>query len=139
AEGMLGRKRDRVNDDVELTPLLGDPLEHGLHLAGLVDVERHEDLRLELLGERRDELLGLLVEIGDRDVGAERPQPPGAAPGDRLIVGDADHEGLAALELRQNARDAHAVLAFSGWRSVRPASSASVWRAIISSSSVGTT
>mgnify|MGYP000040801354 CR=1 FL=1 len=39
---LLGRKGDRMNEDVEATPFPGDLLEHGLELAGLADVEGHE-------------------------------------------------------------------------------------------------
>jgi hypothetical protein len=126
AQRLLGREGDRVHQDVEPAPFLGDVLEHGLHLARLADVHRQEQLGVELVGERLDEPFGLLVEIGDRDVGAERAQPLGAAPGDRLVVGDADHEGLAAFEMRQNAWNGHAVLAFCSSLSFRPARSARV-------------
>src|SRR5262249_31902883 len=41
---------------------------------------------------------GLVVEVGHRELGAERPKGLGASPGDRLLVGDADDETSLALE-----------------------------------------
>ena len=60
-------------------------------------VQRHEDRRLDLARERLDVGLGLVVEIGDRELGAEGAEGAGAAPGDRLVVGDADDQAAACL------------------------------------------
>ena len=95
---VLRRKGDGVHDEIELAPVLGDALEHRLHLAGRVHVERHDDRRFELARERLDVFLRLVVEIGHGDLGAERPERLGAAPGDRIFVGDADDEALLAFE-----------------------------------------
>ena len=103
-------------------------------------VQRHEDRRLELARQRLDEALRLLVEIGDRELGAERAEGLGAAPGDRLVVGDADDQALLAFEQRRLARREWSCRPLVLRRLARAAdSSASVCRAIISSSSVGTT
>src|SRR5262245_33245095 len=126
-----------MNERVEAPPFRRDPLEHRFRLPRLRDVQWHDDLRFELFRQRGDELLGLLVEVGHCELGAERAQPFCAAPGDRLLVGDADDQGLASLKLRANALNRHAILASSIRRALDRA--ASVWRAIISSSSVGTT
>ena len=75
-----------------------DPLEHLLHLPFDHDVERHEDRRLQRLGERLDMLPGAVVQIGDGELGPERAKRPGASPGDRLIVGDADDKTLLPLQ-----------------------------------------
>ena len=95
---VLGRKGDRVHDEIELAPVLADAFEHRLHLAGRVHVERHEDRRFELAGQRLDVFLRLVVEIGDRELRAERPERLGATPGDRVIVGDADDQSLLAFQ-----------------------------------------
>ena len=95
---LLGREGDGMDDEIELAPLLGDALEHRLHLAGRVHVERHEDRRFQLLRQRLDIFLCLLVEIGDGELGAERAEGLGAAPGDRVLVGDADDEAPLAFE-----------------------------------------
>ena len=50
------------------------------------------------LRERLDMLLGFFIQIGDGQFGPERAKRLGATPGDRLIVGDADDQALAALE-----------------------------------------
>ena len=39
-QGFLGRKRDRMNEKVELPPFLLNLLEHRLGLSGSTDVER---------------------------------------------------------------------------------------------------
>ncbi len=87
-----------MQQEVELAPLLLDPLEHLLHLAFDHDVERHEDRRFQRLRQRLDVFLRLFVQIGDGEVGPQRTKRLGAAPRDRLIVGDADDQALLALE-----------------------------------------
>ena len=87
-----------MKQEVELAPLLLNALEHLFDLAFDHDVERHEDRRLQRLGQRLDVLLGLFVQIGDGEVGAERTKRLGAAPCDRLIVGNADDQPLLAFE-----------------------------------------
>ena len=103
----LRGERDRVQREVEPAPAPFDRLEHRLELALDLDVERQEDRRLELLGQRLDVGLGLVVQIGDGELGAERAERPGAALGDRVLVGDADHEALLALEAAQVGIERH--------------------------------
>ena len=62
------------------------------NLSGLLDVERQDQARLNLLGERTNIALGLLVRVGDRQFGAEGAQLRRAAKGDAMFVGDADDE-----------------------------------------------
>ena len=124
--------------DVELAPLLLDGVEHRLQLALRLNIERHEDRGLDFLGQGLDIGLCLVVQIGNGEIGTERAKGLGAAPGDRLIVGDAGNERLLALEQRQGGDIDHARFSLSSdagcVRRTR-----SVWRAIISSSSVGMT
>jgi hypothetical protein len=65
---------------------------------GGAHVERHQDRGFELAGERLDVFLCFVVEVGHRQLGAERPESLGAAPGDRLLIGDADDETSLAFE-----------------------------------------
>src|SRR6185436_2854465 len=97
----LRRESDRVNEDVEPAPGGADRLEHRFELAVDGDVERQEERRLELAGERLDVRARLVVEIGDRDLGTELAERLGAAPGDRAVVGDADDERANAGENRR--------------------------------------
>ncbi len=131
-----------MKQEVELSPLLLDPLEYLFGFTFDHDVERHEDRRLQRLGQRLDVLLGLFVQIGDGKVGTERTKRLGASPRDGLIVGDADDQPLLALQrdlgLGIN-RDIHDTLSRFWFDDGRFMSSASVCCAIISSSSVGTT
>ena len=92
---LLRREGDRMDDEIELAPRLGDPFEHRLHLARHAHVERHDDRRFEFACERLDVFLGLVVEIGHREFGAERAECLGAAPGDRMFIGNADDEALS--------------------------------------------
>ena len=57
---------------------------------------------------------GLVVEIGDRHLGAQPPEGQGAAEGDRVGVGDPYNQSLAALE--SSVRwGIHRKLLFLGW------------------------
>ena len=94
----LRRKGDRMHDEIELAPFGRDPLEHRLELALGHHVHRHEDRCLDLARQRLDMRLCLVVEIGDREIGAEGAKGSGTAPGDRVVIGDADDETLAAFE-----------------------------------------
>ena len=95
---LLGREGDGVDDKIELAPVLGDTFEDRLHLAGRAHVERHHDRSFQLAGERLDVFLRLVVEIGHRQLRPERPERLGAAPRDRLVVGNADDEAPLAFE-----------------------------------------
>jgi hypothetical protein len=87
-----------MQGDVETPPGLPDPLEDGFELALPPNVQGQQDGRLELPGQGFDERAGLVVEVGDRQRGPLTPERPGAAVGDRLVVGDADHERFLARE-----------------------------------------
>ena len=78
-----------------MAPILADAFKHSLDLAGYANVERQQDRGRNFVGEWLDEPLGLVVEIGDGKLRAERAECLGATPGDRLIVGDTDDEALA--------------------------------------------
>ena len=95
---LLGRPGDGVHQDVQPPPVLGDALEQRLQLARLRDVERHEDGRIQRPRQRLDVGLGLLVEVGDRQLGAQLAEGARAAVGDGVLVGDAHHERLLVLE-----------------------------------------
>ena len=75
-----------------------NPLKHLLRLSLEIDIERHEDGRLKLLGERFDIWLGALVKIGDRDLGAQGSKSARTSPADRVFVGNADDQRLLAFE-----------------------------------------
>ncbi len=94
----LGREGHRVHQHVELAPLLGDPLEQRLLLASVLHVERHQDRRAHRFGQRRHMRIGLVVEIGDRELGAKLAKGPRAAPRDGFRVGHADHQHARAQQ-----------------------------------------
>ena len=122
-----------MQGDVEAAPGLSNAVKNRLQLALPLHVERREDRRLQLLCQRLDVGLGLVVEVRDCQVGAEFAKGAGTAVGDRVLVGDADHQRLLAREDRAGSVNAHAATLLFG-----PASTRRVWRAMISSSLVGT-
>ena len=98
---VVGRRvGDRVQHEVEPAPALADRVEDRFHRAGLLDVERHRDRRGQLARQRLDVGPCLVVEPGHRELGAAVAEHAGAAVGDAVLVGDADHQALAAAEQR---------------------------------------
>ena len=86
-----------MHKEIELSPILFDPLKDGLHMTGRLDVKRHENRRLKLVGKRLHVFLGLLVAIGDCDLRSQRAERLSAAPGDGPVVGDSDDQSLPAF------------------------------------------
>ena len=95
---ILRRERDRVDEKIELSPFLANSIKYRLRLPGNADIQRHEDRRFELARERLHMFLCLFIEIGDGEVGSQGAERLGAAPGDRLLVGDADDQAFAPFE-----------------------------------------
>ena len=58
---LLWCERNRMHDEVQLAPILGNSLEYGFHLPGHADIERHHDGSLKSTRQRIDMLLGLVV------------------------------------------------------------------------------
>ena len=88
-------------------------LEDCLHLAGRLTSSGMKIGASSSRGQRLDEFLRLVVQIGDGELGAEGTKGLGAAPGDRLVVGDPDDQpllpssslafatGMAVVEFRE--------------------------------------
>src|SRR5262249_50340315 len=87
-----------MHKKVELAPDFADFLENSLRLAGDANVERHHNRSFESLRERIDKFFGFVVQIAHGELSPQGTKCLGAAPGDRLIVGNADHESLLAVE-----------------------------------------
>ena len=134
----LGSEGDGMQADIKFAPLFFDLLEDRLQRAFGLEIQRHKNRRFKFLGKGLDEFLSLLVAIGHGEVGAESAKSLSAAVSNRLVVGDAGDQCLLALEKRQGGNVDHACFSSSGVvacvRRTRR-----VWRAIISSSSVGMT
>jgi hypothetical protein len=81
-----------MDENVEAAPNLLDLLEQGILVLVLGHVEPHDDRGVDAFGQGAHVRFGLLVEIGDRQFRAGPVKRLGHAPGDRLIVGDADDE-----------------------------------------------
>jgi hypothetical protein len=128
--------------EIESVPVSLDLLEHRLELAVNLDVKGHEDRRLERARQRFDVRLRLVVQIGDGELGAKRAESARAAPGDRVLIRDANHQALLALQAPKVGVERHGSDDLGRCHQAAPAvgarrSAASVCRAIISSSSVG--
>ena len=65
-----------VQGEVEPAPALANRREQGVELRVVLHVAGQEDGGLQLLCERLDVRLGLVVEIRDRQLGAELPEGP---------------------------------------------------------------
>src|SRR5580704_10556641 len=91
---------DRMDQDVELAPAPADLVEHCLELARHGNVQRSGDGGLQRARQRLDMGARLVVQPGDGEIGADGAERLGAAIGDRLVVGDADHQRLAASQDR---------------------------------------
>ena len=83
-----------MDEGVQTAPFLSDTFEYGLQLPGRIDVSGMKIGRFELLGERFDEFPGLVVDVGDRHIGAERTECFGASPGDGVLVRYTDDQAL---------------------------------------------
>ena len=137
----LWRKRDGVKEEVELAPFFLDTLEHLLGLPFDIDIERHEDRRFQVLGERLDIFLRPLIQVGHRQFRPERAERLCATPGNRLVVGDADDQTSASLECYSGlgeCRNIHDTLSLASADEDRLHGRQCVC-AIINSSSVGKT
>ena len=80
----LGSERDRMQGDVEAAPRPSDLLEDGLELTFLLYVQGQEDRCLEFPGQRLDVGTSLVVQVGDRQLGALLAEGPRTAVGDRV-------------------------------------------------------
>ena len=94
----LGAKAMEWSAISRLPQELADRLEDRFELPVLADVAGSEDGRPELVGQRLDIRLRLLVQVGHREIRSELPKNPSASVGDRVLVGDADDEGTLPLK-----------------------------------------
>src|SRR5262245_33007026 len=92
------RKRDRVQQDIELPPFLFDSLEYLLRLPFDIDIQRHENRRFQFSGERVDKPFRAIVQVGHSQLGAQGPKCFGTPPGNRLIVGDPYNQAFSSLK-----------------------------------------
>lgn len=79
AQGFLGSIGDRMHDEIELAPALRHLLENGFQFAGLLDVAGGNDRALQRLGQWPDVWVGLVVQVGDGQLGPGGAHRPCAA------------------------------------------------------------
>src|ERR1700677_4618962 len=75
SERFFRREGDGMNEEIQPTPLLGDPAEDHLDLSWHVHVQRHDNLRAQRLSKWVDVFPGLVVQVRDcefRTESAER-------------------------------------------------------------------
>ena len=63
-------------------------------------------------GQRLDVRPGLVVQVGDGQLGAELAERAGAAEGDRVLVGDAEDQGLLVARMRRRGDSGMVVLLY---------------------------
>jgi hypothetical protein len=114
---VLGHIGDRMNEEVQPAPLVADGPEEGIHLVGLLDIERHKDLGVQISGQGLDELSRFFGLVGDGLGGPQRLEPNGTAVGDAFFVCDPNHETLLPCEipaiLQHGAPLFHGIITFS--------------------------
>ena len=75
-----------------------DPLEERVERGRVLHVGRQHDRRADALGERDHPAAEALALVGEGELGALRGEGPGDAPGDRMVVGDAEDQRALACE-----------------------------------------
>ena len=99
-----GRVADRMQGEVQASPLRRDLVEHDFEFAGNADVDGHGDFALQRRHQRADVGFGFLAEVGDGEIGAGGAEMTRAAGGEAALVRHADHEPLFALQRHIAAR-----------------------------------
>lgn len=94
------REGDRMQHEIQPPPRAGDGIEHRLHLAGLLHVQRQGDRRIHQPRQRLHMRPGLVVEPGHREFRPRVAEGAGAAPGDALVIGDADDQAALAVQVQ---------------------------------------
>src|SRR6185312_3804534 len=96
-ELVLVGEGDRMHDEIDLAPPLLQHIEHRIDGRGIRDVAMAEQEAVQFLRQRFDALLQCVTLPGQRDLGARRMASLRDAPGDRTIIGNAEHNAALAL------------------------------------------
>ena len=104
----LGRKSDRMHENVQPSPAGANLLKDRLQLSGDGNVNLACDRGFEFHSKRLNEASRLVVQPGDREIGPEGVKRLRAAVGDGIFIGDADDERLFALQHRAQLYGVHA-------------------------------
>src|SRR3974377_683572 len=94
----LGRKGDRMDENVQRSPPLANLLKDRLQLSRDRNVDLTCDRGFELSGQRFDKAPRLLVQPRNGEVGPDGAERLGAAVGDGIFVGDTDDKRLLPLK-----------------------------------------
>ena len=84
-----------MQHEVQRAPFALQALEHGLQFAFVQQVQRHQQVGPDLLGQRLDVGQGLVVQVGHGQFGAHGVKGLGAA-GDGVGIGDAGDQAALA-------------------------------------------
>ena len=101
-ELILVGEGDRMHDEIDLAPLLLQHVERRIDGGGVGDVAMTEQEAVQLLCQRLDPLLQRVALPGQRDLGARRVACLGDTPGDRTVIGNAEHDPALAMHQTQN-------------------------------------
>src|SRR4029079_10517029 len=92
------REREGVDEDVEPVVTVAPAGEDPLDVLVALDVAGLHEGRAERLRQRPDALLDERLDGREPDLGALGVERPGDPPGDRVVVRDAEDQGVPALE-----------------------------------------
>ena len=93
-------KGNRVHHGIERAPLRTHGLEHAFQRAFLAQVHRHEQFRghAQLLGQRLHMRPGLVIQIGQRQLGTQAAHGCRAAVGDGTGIGHTQDQDALAIQ-----------------------------------------
>src|SRR5262245_42772004 len=97
-QSLLWCEGDRMDDEIQLSPILRDALEHRLHLSRNLRIEGHDYFCIKFARQRFNVLLCFVIEIRDGQLRAQSSKCRGAPPCDRLLICDTDNQSLLPLE-----------------------------------------
>src|ERR1700722_5593665 len=130
-----GRKSDRMQQEVQLTPFSADPRESLLQLAGNTHITYQQQFAAEGIGDSVDIRPRLVVQIGCSDFSTRRNEGTRTTGSNAGVIRNANDEAAFTLQAGRDGRLHDA----SSWRVTARLIVARVWRAIMSSSSVAMT
>ena len=95
------RKRDRVQEEIELTPSLRNFGKQGVELALILNVTGAQYRAIEVFDHRPDMGFGFGIQVGRSQAGPAAGERPGATGRNALGIGDANHQTALAAKIDQ--------------------------------------
>ena len=96
----LGRGSDGMPQKIDFTPVPVIRSKTCSSCPGVLEIQRQEDRSADLAGQRFDIASGLVIDVGDRELRAQRAERFGTAPRDRSLAGNADDQTFLTIKQR---------------------------------------